>query len=71
MTPESLFSTTVTVTDRASMDRQLDSAVASVLGKALSHKRHGILVTRHAVDKFTVSLSNSVPFGQTMERHDW
>ncbi|WP_248760962.1 hypothetical protein [Pseudarthrobacter sp. SSS035] len=71
MTSETMFSMTLTITDRASMDRQLDAAVAFALPSALSSKRHGILVTRHSKAKFTVALSEAVPYGQTKERDDW
>ena len=65
------FSTTVTVTARVTLDQQLDLAVASALPKALTSKRHGILVTRHSPKRFTVALSESVPFGETRERCEW
>jgi hypothetical protein len=36
------------------------------------HERsRGILVTRHAVDKFSVALSDTVPFGITHELQAW
>lgn len=71
MTSDNTFSTTLTITDRASMDQQLDAAVAAALARALISKSHGILVTRHSQEKFTVALSEAVPYGETMERLSW
>ncbi|MDQ0662171.1 hypothetical protein QFZ35_000669 [Arthrobacter ulcerisalmonis] len=65
------FPLTLTVSDRQSMDRELDAAVTAAKAHALAEKRHGILVTRHAVDKFTVALSDAVPFGLTREHQAW
>ena len=65
------FSLTLTVADRESMDGQLDAAVATAKVRALADKRHGILVTRNGVDKFTVALSEAVPFGLTREHQAW
>lgn len=65
------LSTAVTVSDRASMDRQLDEAVALIRERAPRGGRQGILVTRHGYDSFTVALSDEVPFGLTRERQDW
>ena len=57
------------VPNRASMDHCLNAAVESVMGAALRHRTHGILVTRHDDRHFTVGLSAAVPFGYTVE-HD-
>ena len=65
------FPLTLTVSDRHSMDSQLDDAVAAAKAHALDGKRHGILVTRHGVDTFTVALSDTVPFGLTREHQAW
>jgi len=65
------FSLTLTVADRESMDGQLDAAVATAKVRALAEKRQGILVTRNAADKFTVALSEAVPFGLTREHQAW
>jgi hypothetical protein len=62
---------TLTVSDRASMDSELEAAVSAAKAHALAEKRHGILVTRHGVDKFTVALSETVPFGLTREHQAW
>jgi hypothetical protein len=61
----------VTARDRASMDRQLDEAVAVAKARAMRERRQGILVTRHAHDSFTVALSDAVPFGTTLEHQAW
>ena len=61
----------VTATDRASMDCLLDEAVTLARKRATPQARHGILVTRHAHDSFTVALSDSVPFGLTREYQEW
>jgi hypothetical protein len=65
------FPLTLTIADRASMDSELDAAVTAAKAHALAEKRHGILVTRHGVDKFTVALSDAVPFGLTQEQQAW
>ncbi len=65
------FPLTLTVADRESMDSELDAAVTAAKAHALAEKRHGILVTRHGVDKFTVALSEAVPFGLTREHQAW
>lgn len=65
------FPLTVTVADRQSMDSELDAAVSAAKAHALAGKQHGILVTRHAADKFTVALSEAVPFGMTREHQAW
>jgi len=65
------FPLTLTVSDRQSMDSQLDDAVAAAKAHALTGKRQGILVTRHGADTFTVDLSETVPFGLTRECQAW
>jgi hypothetical protein len=50
----------LTITDRATMDRELDEAVSAIMATAMS-KRLGVLVTRRGPDSFTVALSDSVP----------
>lgn len=61
----------VTATDRVSMERRLDDAVAMAMNQAMQPGRRGILVTRHSYDFFTVALSHDVPFGLTRERTAW
>jgi ribose 5-phosphate isomerase len=61
----------ITATDRASMERQLDEAVAVAMTRAMHQGRQGILVTQHNNDSFTVDLSDVVPFGLTREYQEW
>ncbi|MCU1330959.1 MAG: hypothetical protein JWN34_6329 [Bryobacterales bacterium] len=61
----------VTATDRASMERQLDEAVAAAMTQAMHEGRQGILVTQHDNISFTVDLSDAVPFGLTREHQEW
>lgn len=61
----------VIATDRASMERQLDEAVAIARTGAMQDARQGILVTRHDFGSFTVALSDAVPFGLTREHQNW
>jgi len=65
------FPITVVATDRASMERQLDEAVATALTQAMHEGARGILVTQHDNDSFTVDLSDAVPFGLTREHKEW
>jgi hypothetical protein len=62
---------TITATDRASMEHQLDEAVAVAMTRAMHEGRQGILVTQHGNDSFTVNLSDAVPFGLTREHQEW
>lgn len=62
---------TITATDRESLDRQLDAAVAIARDQAMHEPFRGILVTRHGSAVFTVALSDAVPFGMTREHRDW
>lgn len=61
----------VTATDRASMELQLDEAVAAARSMAMNERHRGILVTRHDYRSFTIALSEAVPFGLTREHQDW
>jgi len=65
------FPIAVVATDRASMERQLDEAVATALTQAMHEGGRGILVTQHDNDSFTVDLSDAVPFGLTREHKEW
>ena len=62
---------TVSATDQASMERQLDEAVDAALSQAMYEGRQGILVTQHDPTSFTVDLSDAVPFGVTREHRAW
>jgi hypothetical protein len=61
----------VSASCRATMERRLDEAVCVALSQAMLERSRGILVTRHRHDFFTVALSESVPFGLTLEHRDW
>lgn len=61
----------VTASDHAGMERHLEEAVKALRARAIPEERKGILVTRHDYGSFTVSLSESVPYGQTREHQDW
>ena len=63
--------TAVIVTDRASMEQQLDEVVTAARALAMSEGHKGILVTRHDYGSFTVALSDAVPFGLTRELQAW
>jgi hypothetical protein len=65
------LSIALTVTDRASMERQLDEAVSAAKTEAMVERSQGILVTRHGVGSFSVALTDAVPFGETLEQQDW
>lgn len=65
------LSITVIVTDRDSLENQLNAAVSAVRERETGERRRGILVTRHGANEFTVALSDSVPFGMTQENHAW
>jgi hypothetical protein len=53
------------------MERRLDEAHAEAEKQAVETGKYGILVTRHSCERFTVALSDSVPFGMTLERQLW
>ncbi|BAS14227.1 hypothetical protein AHiyo8_25300 [Arthrobacter sp. Hiyo8] len=58
----------VTVSNAAAMETELAAAVEAVRQAALAERRCGILITRHGAGKYTVGLSEDVPFGLTWER---
>jgi hypothetical protein len=60
----------VKVHDASVLDDYLNSAVYLARQYASSTGLCGILVTRHAHDTYTVAVSETVPFGETRERHD-
>nr|WP_087873896.1 hypothetical protein [Arthrobacter globiformis] len=57
----------ICVTSRSVLEERLEAAVRQLQGVALLSRSHGILVTRHRAGYYTVSLSDSVPFGTTRE----
>lgn len=60
-----------TAAERGLIEHRLNEAVAIVRTAAMQDGLHGILVTRHNFDSFTVSLSEDVPFGLTREHDAW
>lgn len=62
---------TITVTDRSAMEHQLEAAVSVARERAMHERSRGILVTRHGAGKFSVALSDAVPFGITQELQAW
>lgn len=62
---------TIRVTNRTDMERELDHAVSVLQEQAAMERPRGILVTRHGADQFTAALSDYVPFGLTVEKHNW
>jgi hypothetical protein len=51
----------------ADKETQLTLALGTAIKAATAEKTCGVLVTRHHYTKFTVSLSPTVPYGQTHE----
>ncbi|MCG2623037.1 hypothetical protein LVY72_14130 [Arthrobacter sp. I2-34] len=52
------------------LQEQLDTAHEEVRSLAITGRRHGLLVTRHSHDTYTVTVSAEVPYGMTHERED-
>ncbi len=46
----------------------LDNAEATLRQMAMIERRAGILVTRHDPARYTLALSDTVPFGETWEQ---
>ncbi|WP_156367614.1 hypothetical protein [Arthrobacter sp. Leaf69] len=49
---------------------QLDTAHEAIKSLAISGRRHGVLITRHSHDTYTVTVSPEVPYGMTYEREE-
>ena len=69
--PASDLTLQVTVTDKATMDAEINIAVDIARRKAMKDRRRGILVTRNGLASFTVAVSEDVPYGITHEKHAW
>jgi hypothetical protein len=52
------------------LQEQLDTAHDDVRASAVSGGQHGVLVTRHGHDAYTLAVSPEVPYGMTYERAD-
>jgi hypothetical protein len=59
----------IQVDNRFMMDQEIDAAVEEVMQAALRSRTGGILVSRVADGRFTVAVSELVPFGYT-DQHD-
>ena len=57
----------VLVDEPGRLDELLDHAEAVLRRAAAAHGCAGILVTRHDPGRYTLALSDTVPFGQTRE----
>lgn len=58
----------VVVSDGRELNGLLDKAVDTLIATALERKKNGILVTRHDGSRYTVELTDEVPYGLTHER---
>jgi hypothetical protein len=63
-------SITLTIRRRSELEHRLDTAVGNLLGNARRRKQ-GMLVTRISPETFTVSVSDEVPYGMTLEKVNW
>jgi hypothetical protein len=57
----------VVVDEPGRLYKLLDDAEAMLRQIAMGHQCAGILVTRHEPNRYTLALSNTVPFGETRE----
>lgn len=55
------------VQNPADKETQLTLALQTAINAAKAEKTCGVLVTRHHYARYTVTLSPTVPFGQTQE----
>jgi hypothetical protein len=58
----------VLVTEPVRLHELLDDAEAALRETAMHCRTAGILVTRHAPGRYTLALSDAVPFGETHEQ---
>ncbi|WP_422935155.1 hypothetical protein [Sinomonas sp. P47F7] len=68
MTQDIPFALRITAESQAGLDAALGEAVERAIGHALAGRSHGVLVTRHGRDSYTVEVTDEVPFGFTQER---
>ena len=61
----------VTAADKATLHRQLDHAEVLAQQAAMKDRTGGVLITRHSPDRFTVAVSETVPYGLTRELSSW
>jgi hypothetical protein len=60
-------SITVIAGSRSEAFQEIDWSVEQLQRRALQERTRGILVTRRGWGHFTIELSNSVPYGMTLE----
>ncbi|GAA1785560.1 hypothetical protein GCM10009712_36130 [Pseudarthrobacter sulfonivorans] len=58
----------VVVTEPSRLYELLDDAEATLRAVARPHCYSGILVTRHTPSRYTLALSDTVPYGETREQ---
>jgi hypothetical protein len=58
---------TICATTRSEADEKLNSSVQQLRDLAREDPTRGILVTKRGAGRFTVELSDHVPYGQTWE----
>jgi hypothetical protein len=58
----------VLVTEPGRLHELLDDAEAVLRQTAIRQRASGILVTRHDPGRYTLALSDTVPFGETREQ---
>jgi hypothetical protein len=58
---------TVLATSRSEVDDKLNVSIRQLRGLAQENPVRGILVTRRGPGRFTVELSDQVPYGETWE----
>ena len=63
-------SVTLTISERAQLEHQLDAAVARLFEPA-KELHQGILVNRLSPEQFIVSVSEDVPYGIIVENVSW
>jgi hypothetical protein len=56
------------IRDKQTLDKQLNAAVETAIQRAVP-ERKGVLITRHDMTRFTVTVTTEVPFG-TIHEHD-
>ncbi|NYE95446.1 hypothetical protein FHU41_001696 [Psychromicrobium silvestre] len=68
MQTESIEHLEVLITEPSRRQELLDNAEAELRQVAMTQHLAGILITRHHPGRYTISLNDSVPFGETREQ---
>jgi hypothetical protein len=58
----------VLVTEPGRLHEVLNDAEAELRQAAMARRSSGILATRHSAGRYTLELSDTVPFGETWEQ---